>query len=80
MFNDIFYYIKLDIEKKYQIYNPMFEIKNQIIENENEVVAWVVRARKNEKWVKYKHIKNGIFALKEYFPCPPEDLCEKKSW
>jgi len=67
-------WIELSIEKKEK--NPVFLISNKIEKERKKIIIWIDKILFNHRWVKYKHLKRNIFELKEYFPCPPDDVCQ----
>jgi len=77
---ELFAWIIDDIKQKFNIDNPIFIVKNhsELQHNRELLINWINSKiyLQHYKWVKYKHLKRNIFELKEYFSCPPDDICQ----
>ena len=73
----LFVIIEVDIEGKYKIKKPRFMIGGLIVGDPYIIEDWVYFQFSQRKWVQYKYVKNEVFELKEYFPHPPTDVCNK---
>jgi hypothetical protein len=73
---ELFRWLKSEINKKYGINNPIFILNNHKI-SESEIIDWVSQKYLEHKWVKYKKISNNTFELKDYFPDPSDEACNR---
>ena len=70
--------IEFEIGEKYNISVVKFIIDDQLPKKEKFIIKWINNKLFEDKWVKYKHIKDDLFELKDFFPDPPINVCCKK--
>ena len=72
--------IEDDIEKKYNITNPIFiynfkKYDFKKFKDREAMSDWFEVVTSEKRFVKYKHIKDNIFELKDFSPDPSDEVC-----
>ena len=70
-------YIKEDIEKKYGVTNSIFTFRGKDIDKIEDLENLIDDYLTKQRWVQYKRVSENCFDLKEYFPNPSDQFCNK---
>ena len=77
---EVLHFIESDIEKKYDIKNARLKIEGKIVIDYQQIVDWIDENSWDEDgvcWIKYRHISDDLFELKQFPPNPPVNVCKK---
>ena len=64
------------IKRKFKIKNPIFIVDKQKWDR-NKIIHWAEHIIEEERWIKYKHLSEDIFELKDFSPDPSNQACKK---
>ena len=65
------------IKRKFKIKNPIFIVDKQKWDR-NKIIHWAEHIiEEEERWIKYKHLSEDIFELKDFSIDPSNEICEK---
>ena len=74
---DFLIYIELEIKDKYNIDKPKFLFNFNSFNNRRSLIDWFDNILYENRFVKYKHVKNNIFELKDFAPNQLDKICNK---
>lgn len=75
--NDFLICIEAEIEKKYNITNPIFFYNFKEFKYREKLINWCDYVTSQDSVIKYKRIKDNQFELKDFYHYPTDEVCKK---
>jgi len=67
--------IESEIQESFNINNPTFLINFKPITEKATLIEWIDYRLDEKRIIKYKHLGEAFFELKDFSPNPPETIC-----
>jgi len=71
--------IEREIKTKYSIHKPLFVFNFKKYFNKDDLIRRIDNIVSQKRWVKYKHLENNLFELKDFYPDPSDEICYKEA-